>query len=183
MRTPVAVVMMGLLLALGWLAVVGSAGASPRDQHMFFAQDIPTPTTILGAFILVSISMSGVIVWLMRHVFSTTIPALLANQEQERKSHEATINAVVKGYKEEAAAERKLCEEKFELVNASLVALATSSVADGRTQVAEINRHTSEAMAQYRHDMKDSIQQAVLENDLYLLRKREKQEAKPEDQS
>ncbi len=150
------------------------------DLSSLFAQELPAPpTTVTAALITLSVSLLGVVVWVVRHVFVTTIPGILASQQEERKANQAIMEEVCTTFKSEAAEERKSRDQNFTLVNSSLVALASSSAADGKQQVAEINRHVSEEIAKYRHEQRDIIHQAVLQRDLYLLQqqKRDKEQA------
>lgn len=147
-----------------------------------FAQtEAATPTTIVGAFIFVALALMSLIGWLMRHIFLTTIPAIHAEQAAERKAHEESEARQRKEHTDDLEAERALRDKQFGVVNAAIVAL-TSVVDKGReATVSEMKRHITEAMAQYRHDLYDKLNQAVLGRDLYLLQKQQQQEADEED--
>lgn len=128
----------------------------------FLAQvpDVPTPTTIMGAFITVAIGLLGLVVWMMRHVFLTTIPSiiassetkfagLLADQKEQRESHERT----------QAAA------------TAAIVSLTNGLREERELIVAEIKANTKDEMSKYRHEQAETLNRAVLGRELYLLQK------------
>lgn len=127
-------------------------------QLVLFAQDVPQlPTTLLGTFIFVVVVLVGLVGWIMRHVFLTTIPAMQAAAKESQEQ------------------ERKLCTEQFGLLGAHVTAL-TAAVATGDKEViASINAHTTEQCTKYRHDVYDKIHEAVLGRDLYLATKKSKE--------
>ena len=45
-----------------------------------------TPTTLIGLVIFLSLGMFGLLAWLIRHLFSVTIPALQAKFADEMKA-------------------------------------------------------------------------------------------------
>ena len=145
-----------------------------------------TPTTIIGAFIFVCLSLVGLMGWLLRHLFVTTIPAIVADQKEQREAHEAdqkaqretseaSLTEVCEAFKQESQAERKLCAEQFTLVNASLAALTAVINQDRSAIVAQINQHTTEAMAQYRHDLYDKMNEIALGKEIAALQKAKRQ--------
>jgi hypothetical protein len=152
--------------------------------------EVATPTTIVGAFIAVTMLLAGLLVWMLRYVFMTTIPAIMATaelkhaailaeqkenrecyeaeQKAARECFEATINRVCEKFGAEGAAERKLCADQFASQNAALVALTAVLHEEREVMVATINAHTTEQATAYRHDLYDKLNQAVLGKELYL---------------
>jgi hypothetical protein len=136
-----------------------------------------TPTTIVGAFIFVAVSLVLLIGWILKHLFMTTIPGVLADAKEQRECHERTVDAIVSSARTEQAAERALCEKRAALTDAAVAALttATSRASDEMTRA--INDHTTEQATKYRHDLYDAINRAVLTRDLYIAQKAADQKA------
>ena len=158
---------------------------------------VATPTTIVGAFIAVTLALAGLLGWVIRHLFITTIPGLLGDATTLRAAHEKVVAQLVTDqatqreihrvmimdlanvFRSETLAERSLCKEQFAAVNASLAALVAVIGQDRQATIAAINQHTTQAMAEYRHDLADKIQQAVLGRDLHLARKLAEEKGQP----
>lgn len=143
-----------------------------------FAQVEPVmPTTVTGGFIAISMMLVGLVVWLMRHVFLTTIPGILAEMAAARETYTSEAAKARETFTETNADERRLCAEQFALVNAGMSALAQVGVVDRQAIVAEINQHVTESAVAYRHELNNVIQQAVLGKELYLAQKSKEIEA------
>src|SRR4051812_15996434 len=121
-----------------------------------------TPTTIVGAFIFVALSLVALIGWILKHLFITTIPGILSDQKaqrecyeeqqaQQREAHEKALNAIVSSFRAETSDERRLCAEQFTLVNTTLAGLTSAVNQEGGRIIAAINAHTTEQMGAYRH--------------------------------
>lgn len=134
---------------------------------LFGVESTATPTTIIGAFIAVSMSLVALVGWIMRHVFMTTIPSIVEDSKQAREAAKAASDA-----------ERKLCAEQFNLINTSLVGLTTAMASNGSNIVNAVTEHTTKAMADYRHDIYDKINEAVLTREVHLARKAQEQKNK-----
>lgn len=154
--------------------------------------DAATPTTIVGAFITIAVSLAFLIGWILRHVFMTTIPqttkaftdsilvisnsrdtgqaGLLAEQRAQREAHDKQCQEMYKLFRDETAAERRQCADQFQAMNAASTAMATSISEERRAIIASVNGHTSEAMAAYRHDLRGMIQEAVMGRELAAAR-------------
>lgn len=151
---------------------------------MFFGDaDIPVPTTIVGAFIAISISLVGLVAWILRHLFQTTIPdinktgeakhaAVLEEVKAGRVAHEATIARLCDTFQRESEGRRKECEQEVALINASIAGLTTAVREGNERIVASVNQHTTEQVAVYRHDIYDKINEAVMGRELALATKK-----------
>lgn len=168
--------------------------------------DAATPTTIVGAFIFVALSLVALVGWLLRNVFITTIPsllltnsetvkqitgthettvktmtdaatskhmALLVEQKSQRESHEKNLVDLCKVFREESAAERQQCAQQFAAVNASLISLVAAQGEERTAIVAAVNEHTTNQAAQYRHDLYDRLNEAVLGKELAAAKRAE----------
>lgn len=98
---------------------------------------------------------------------------LEAARAAERADFTSSLRGVTVAFKEEATAERHLCEKQFAIVHAALVGLTAGVGQEGRNIVASINQHVTEAMSAYRHDLTNMINEAVLGRELYLAKKRQ----------
>lgn len=130
-----------------------------------------TPTTIIGAFIFLTLALMGLVGWLIKHVFVTTIPGIMAEMQAQREANANNLKAVMENSNQSTAAERALCAEQFSLVQTQIAALTTAVRQEGPNLIAEINRHTTEQAAAYRHDLVDKMNEAVLGRELHLAQK------------
>jgi hypothetical protein len=166
--------------------------------------EVATPTTIIGAFIAVTLSVTGVLVWVLRHVFLTTVPAIqaqhdksrelfaqtikviqdkaLADAESDRKAHQMTVDKLCTTFQGEARAERDLCQEQFRLVNTSLIGLTATMREQEDAVVEKINHHTTNSGIQYRHEIRNMIQEAIYGKEVWR-RKLEEERANTPPQS
>lgn len=157
-----------------------------------------TPTTIIGAFIFISVTLVALIGWLMRHLFLTTIPgqqaaftaalttvtesnekkhaAVIGEQKAQRESHEKTLEGLMLTFRQEAAAERKQCGEQFAALQASIVGLVAAQGEERKAVIASVNEHTTAQAAVYRHDLLDRMNEAVMGRELAQMRKSQLQE-------
>jgi hypothetical protein len=133
--------------------------------------DAATPTTIVGAFIFVCLALVALLGWVLKHLFATTIPGIMAEQKEQRECNEKNLTTIISAYQSETKAERDLCAEQFTLVRAGLATLTTACGQHNEIMARTINEHTTEQMAAYRHEMYDKINQAVLGKELYLAQK------------
>jgi len=159
-----------------WPILAVSSSAFVQMRTPFAQQEIATPTTITGAFIFISVLLVGVIVWILKHVFMTTIPSIVAELKSERESNESNINKICENFKIDMAAERKMCAEQNAEVSRILTALIASTAQGQQASMAEINRHTTEQVSAYRHEMRDDIQQAVLGREVFLEQQKRRQQ-------
>lgn len=150
-----------------------------------------TPTTIIGAFITVSLSLVGLLVWVLRHVFLTTIPSIVgeqkaqresndANQAAQRVSNEKNLAIVIEAFKAEGAAERKQCADQSASTNSAILALAVDAREGRETALATVREHVTKEAAAYRHDLYDKLNEAVMGRELYLAQRAAAKAAKPE---
>jgi hypothetical protein len=166
--------------------------------------EIATPTTIIGAFIAVTLSVTAVLVWVLRHVFLTTIPAIqaqhdksrelftvtvkavqdkaLADAEADRKASQATIDKLCTTFQAEARSERDLCQEQFRLINTSLIGLTTTLREQEEAMVERVNHHTTNTGTVYRHEIRNMIQEAIYGKEVWR-RKLEEERASAMPQS
>lgn len=172
-------------------------------EFLMLAQipEVATPTTIIGAFIAVTLSVTGVLVWVLRHVFLTTVPAIqaqhdksrelfsqtikviqdkaLADAENDRRAHQTTIDKLCTAFQAEAKAERDLCQEQFRLVNTSLVGLTATMREQEDAMIEKINHHTTNAGTQYRHEIRNMIQEAIYGKEVWRRKLEEERAAIP----
>ncbi len=141
------------------------------------------PTTIIGAFIFVTLSLMSVLVWVIRHVFVTTIPSVIATgeakhnlvvteQRAQRECYERNLDAMCKTFAAEGAAERKQCADQFMSMTATLVGLTAALAEERQAIVAAVKQHVTEQAMAYRHELYDKLNTAVLGRDLALAEKR-----------
>lgn len=131
--------------------------------------DAATPTTIVGAFIGIALSLAALLGWIMRHVFVTTIPSIIASSEAK---HAALLS--------EQKAQRESHERSMGAMNTAMVGLTAALGEEREAIVNAVNAHTTEQATRYRHDMIDALNKAVLGKELYLAQKAaERGDAKP----
>src|SRR5437667_5765789 len=135
--------------------------------------EMATPTTIVGAFIFVALCLVGLVGWILKHLFLTTIPGLIQTAETkhqalveevkaQRESHETIIGQLCKTFEVTNAAERKMCADETALLNTSMASL-TGAIREREEQiVARVNEHTTDSAGKYRHDIYDQIHAAIM---------------------
>lgn len=130
------------------------------ELTLLFAQaEAATPTTIVGAFIAVSVSLAALLGWVLRHVFITTIPSIVS-------SHDATVAAICKEFRETTTAERAECSERYESLNGSILGLTKELGASRESIIGRVNEHSTAQASLYRHEIRNLINNAVLGKEL-----------------
>lgn len=173
---------------------------SDAAANFLFAQAAPViqaaPETAAGlvgyvvaALALVCLTLIGLVVWIIRQQYTATIPAIQAeqkaqresndaNQKAQRDSNEKNIAATLAAAAAEASAERKLCAEHLGVLNASLVSLTAAQAAQCQAIVAAVNQHTTEQASAYRHDLANTINEAVLGRELAAAKRLAEEKSK-----